>query len=197
MKNIILTFAILFSFSLSAQNFEAGFVGGLTMSQISGDGLGGFDKPGSRIGAYISYPIKRNVNFEVGMQYVQKGSREPSGDHGISNYSMNLNYLEIPATINYTFKNGLVIESGIGSGVLFSYSEVDAIGNLNGESPHTFGLDFICGLQYQILNHLKFNLRYENTILPIRKEDVTTSLEKNKDWYSSMVSFALMYQISR
>jgi hypothetical protein len=64
-------------------------------------------------------------------------------------------------------------------------------------TPNTFGLDFICGLQYQIFNHLKFNLRYGNSILPIRKEDVITTLEKNKDWYSSMVSFALMYQISR
>jgi hypothetical protein len=198
MKKALLIFSLLLSFNLSAQNFEAGLVGGFTMSQISGDGLAGFDKAGARIGAYISYPIPRkNINFEVGMQYLQKGSREPSGDKGISNYSMDMHYLELPFTLNYTFNNGLVVESGFGPGILISYNEEDAIGALNGMTPNTFGLDFICGLQYQIFNHLKFNLRYGNSILPIRKEDVITTLEKNKDWYSSMVSFALMYQISR
>ena len=198
MKKALLIFSLLLSFNLSAQNFEAGLVGGFTMSQISGDGLAGFDKAGSRIGAYISYPLQnKSMNFEVGMQYIQKGSRMPSNKTDNSNYAMNLHYLEIPFTLNYAFKNGLIIESGFGSGILFSYTEEDAIGALNGMSPNTFGLDFICGLQYQIFNHLKFNLRYGNSILPIRKEDVITTLEKNKDWYSSIVSFVLMYQISR
>ena len=110
---------------------------------------------------------------------------------------MNLHYLEIPITVNYAFKNGLIIESGLGSGILFSYSEEDAIGDLNGVSPNIFGLDFICGIQYQLFKHVKFNLRYGNSLLAIRKEDVKNSLEKNKDWYSSMVTFSLMYQISR
>tara|TARA_B110000196_G_C21051732_1_gene617748 strand:+ start:131 stop:724 length:594 start_codon:yes stop_codon:yes gene_type:complete len=197
MKKLLIALILLLTNSLSAQNFDAGFVGGLTMSQISGDGLAGFDKAGARIGAYISYPIPRKkMNFEVGMQYVQKGSRMPSGK-SISNYSMNLHYLEIPITVNYAFKNGLIIESGLGSGILFSYSEEDAIGDLNGVSPNIFGLDFICGIQYQLFKHVKFNLRYGNSLLAIRKEDVKNSLEKNKDWYSSMVTFSLMYQISR
>tara|TARA_B110000467_G_scaffold161018_1_gene181333 strand:- start:308 stop:901 length:594 start_codon:yes stop_codon:yes gene_type:complete len=197
MRKLLIALILLLTNSLSAQNFDAGFVGGLTMSQISGDGLAGFDKAGARIGAYISYPIPRKkMNFEVGMQYVQKGSRMPSGK-SISNYSMNLHYLEIPITVNYAFKNGLIIESGLGSGILFSYSEEDAIGDLNGVSPNIFGLDFICGIQYQLFKHVKFNLRYGNSLLAIRKEDVKNSLEKNKDWYSSMVTFSLMYQISR
>mgnify|MGYP006180686489 CR=1 FL=1 len=197
MKKLLIALILLLTNSLSAQNFDAGFVGGLTMSQISGDGLAGFDKAGARIGAYISYPIPRKkMNFEVGMQYVQKGSRMPSGK-SISNYSMNLHYLEIPITVNYAFKNGLIVESGLGSGILFSYSEEDAIGDLNGVSPNIFGLDFICGIQYQLFKHVKFNLRYGNSLLAIRKEDVKNSLEKNKDWYSSMVTFSLMYQISR
>jgi hypothetical protein len=197
MRKLLIALILLLTNSLSAQNFDAGFVGGLTMSQISGDGLAGFDKAGARIGAYISYPIPRKkMNFEVGMQYVQKGSRMPSGK-SISNYSMNLHYLEIPITVNYAFKNGLIVESGLGSGILFSYSEEDAIGDLNGVSPNIFGLDFICGIQYQLFKHVKFNLRYGNSLLAIRKEDVKNSLEKNKDWYSSMVTFSLMYQISR
>lgn len=197
MKKVLSIIALLIGFSSTAQNFEAGLMGGLTMSQITGDNLGGFDKPGARIGAYISYPIKRNVNFDVGMQYVQKGSRGSNGEMGTLNYYMDMKYIELPFTLNYAFKNGLIIESGIGPGILISYQEEITGHLINGNAPNTFALDFLCGLQYQFLNNLKFNLRYGNSIIPIRKEDVKTALEKNRDWYSSMVSLALIYQISR
>jgi hypothetical protein len=197
MRKLLIALILLLTNSLSAQNFDAGFVGGFTMSQISGDGLAGFDKAGARIGAYISYPIPRKkMNFEVGMQYLLKGSREPSGKNGFSNYSMDMHYLEIPFTLNYAFKNGLIIESGFGPGILVSYKEKINQLETYANTPNTFALDFICGIQYQFLNHLKFNLRYGNSLIAIRKEDVKNSLE-NRDWYSSMVTFALMYQISR
>lgn len=183
--------------SVFAQNFDAGFIGGFTTSQISGDGLAGFDKGGARIGAYISYPINKKLNYQIEMQYLQKGSREPAKKNSVSNYTMNLHYLELPFTLNYELKNGLILESGVGAGVLFSYSEEDAFGPLGGIAPNTLGLDFICGFQYQFLNNLSINLRYGNSILPIRKEYSVTELERNKDWYSSLVSFALLYQISK
>tara|TARA_B110000003_G_scaffold40518_1_gene37518 strand:- start:3912 stop:4505 length:594 start_codon:yes stop_codon:yes gene_type:complete len=197
MKKVFLLTALLCNLSIFAQKFEAGFVGGFSASQISGDGLAGFDKGGARLGAYISYPLKnKRINFEVGMQYLQKGSKEPSGERGISNYNMNLHYVEVPFTVNYSLKSGLLLETGIGAGVLVNYTEENANGTLLGESPNTLALDFLCGIQYQVFEQLKINVRYGNSITPIRKESVENSLE-NKDWYSSLVTFALMYKISR
>jgi len=197
MKKVFLLTALLCNLSLFAQKFEAGFVGGFSASQISGDGLAGFDKGGARLGAYISYPLQnKRINFEVGMQYLQKGSKEPSGERGISNYNMNLHYVEVPFTVNYSLKNGLLLETGIGAGILVNYTEENANGTLLGESPNTLALDFLCGIQYQLFEQLKINVRYGNSITPIRKESVENSLE-NKDWYSSLVTFALMYKISR
>ena len=197
MKKVFLLTALLYNLSLFAQKFEAGFVGGFSASQISGDGLTGFDKGGARLGAYISYPLQnKRINFEVGMQYLQKGSKEPSGERGISNYNMNLHYVEVPFTVNYSLKNGLLLETGIGAGILVNYTEENANGTLLGESPNTLALDFLCGIQYQLFEQLKINVRYGNSITSIRKESVENSLE-NKDWYSSLVTFALMYKISR
>lgn len=197
MKKVFLLTALLFNLTLFAQKFEAGFVGGFSASQISGDGLAGFDKGGARLGAYISYPLQnKRINFEVGMQYLQKGSKEPSGERGISNYNMNLHYVEVPFTVNYSLKNGLLLETGVGAGILVNYTEENANGTLLGESPNTLALDFLCGIQYQLFEQLKINVRYGNSITPIRKESVENSLE-NKDWYSSLVTFALMYKISR
>ena len=197
MKKVFLLTALLYNLSLFAQKFEAGFVGGFSASQISGDGLAGFDKGGARLGAYISYPLKnKRINFEVGMQYLQKGSKQPSGERGISNYNINLQYLEVPFTVNYSLKSGLLLETGIGAGILVNYTEENANGTLLGESPNKLALDFLCGIQYQLFEQLKINVRYGNSITPIRKESVENSLE-NKDWYSSLVTFALMYKISR
>ena len=197
MKKVFLLIVLLCNLNLFAQKFEAGFLGGFSASQISGDGLAGFDKGGARLGAYISYPHQnKRINFEVGMQYLQKGSKEPSGERGISNYNMNLHYVEVPFTVNYSLKNGLLLETGVGAGVLVNYTEENANGTLLGESPNTLALDFLCGIQYQLFEQLKINVRYGNSITPIRKESVENSLE-NKDWYSSLVTFALMYKISR
>ena len=39
----------------SAQNFDAGLIGGFCTSQVSGDNLSGYNKLGSRLVAYINY----------------------------------------------------------------------------------------------------------------------------------------------
>jgi len=197
MNRLITLLFIVFSSPIIAQNFDAGFIGGFTASQISGDGLAGFDKGGARFGAFISYPLKQKMNFQVEMQYIQKGSKSPSGKNAPSNYIMNLHYIELPFTLNYELKHGIVIETGFGPGILFSYSEKDEIGELGGVSPSIFALDFLCGLQYQLLGNLKVGIRYGNSLLPIRGKSNISIIEKNQNWYSSSVSFALMYQISR
>ena len=151
MKHLLIALILLITHNLSAQNFDAGLVAGFTMSQISGDGLAGFDKPGARIGAYISYPIPRKkMNFEMGMQYLQKGSRAPGSKNASSIYSMDMHYLELPFTINYAFDNGLIIESGLGTGILVSYTEEINRLEVRVNTPNTFALDFLCGLQYQV-----------------------------------------------
>ena len=197
MKKLIAVLLIAFSNPIIAQNFDAGFIGGFTASQISGDGLVGFNKGGARLGAYIAYPIKKKMNFQVEMQYIEKGSKSPSGKNTVSNYTMNLHYIELPFTLNYKLKDGIVIESGLGPGILFAYSEKDEIGELEGIAPSIFALDFLFGVQYQVLDHLKIGVRYGNSILPIRGKSTISVFEENNDWYSSLVSFALMYQISK
>jgi len=52
MRKLLIALILLLTNSLSAQNFDAGFVGGFTMSQISGDGLAGFDGAADKMGAF-------------------------------------------------------------------------------------------------------------------------------------------------
>ena len=58
MKAIFTSLCILCFTITSAQNFNAGFIGGFTTSQVTADNLSGFSKLGSRFGIY-ELPINK------------------------------------------------------------------------------------------------------------------------------------------
>ena len=197
MKAIFTSLCILCFAITSAQNFDAGLIGGFCTSQVSGDNLSGFNKLGSRFGAYISYPINKKMNYQLEMQYLQKGSKKPYSENSPETYLFELNYIELPSTLNYQVKKGTYIESGIGTGFLVGYKEQDEITDINTDKPNTFALDFLLGIQYEFKKNIKLNIRYANSISRIRKHASEQESGLNSGQFSSLVSFALMYQISR
>ena len=72
MKAILTSLCILCFAITSAQNFDAGLIGGFCTSQVSGDNLSGYNKLGSRFGAYINYPINKKMSYQLEMQFLQK-----------------------------------------------------------------------------------------------------------------------------
>ncbi len=197
MKTIFTSLYLLCFAMTSAQNFDAGLLGGFTTSQVTGDNLSGFDKLGSRFGAYISYPINKKMNYQLEMQYLQKGSKKPYTENSPETYLFELNYIELPVSLNYQVKKGIYIESGVGTAFLVSYKEQDEIADINRDKPNTLALDFLLGIQYQFKKNLKLNIRYANSISPIRKHASEEELGLNSGQYSSLVSFAFIYQINR
>ena len=73
----------------------------------------------------------------------------------------------------------------------------DEITDINTDKPNTLALDFLLGVQYDIKKNLKLNIRYANSISRIRKHASEEESGLNSGQFSSLVSFALMYQISR
>ena len=73
MKKIFVFF--LFSFLCVSQNFNAGIIGGISTSQVSGDGLSGFNKIGPRIGLYVNREISW-LSIQLELQYITKGSKK-------------------------------------------------------------------------------------------------------------------------
>ena len=175
-----------------AQNFDAGFIGGFTTSQVSGDNLAGYNKLGARTGVYISFPIHKKMKSQLEIQYLQKGSNKPYNENSPETYVLDLYYIELPLSLNYEVKKNVYLESGLGTAFLIHSKEQDEIGDFN-----TITIDFLLGIQYQLKKHLKFNLRYANSITPLRKHSSNGNLGVNKGQYSSLISFVFMYQISR
>ena len=197
MKAIFTSLCILCFAITSAQNFDAGLIGGFSTSQVSGDNLSGYNKLGSRFGAYINYPINKKMSYQLEMQFLQKGSKKPYTENSPETYLFELNYIELPATLNYQVKKGISIESGLGTAFLVGYKEQDEITDINTDKPNTLALDFLLGVQYDIKKNLKLNIRYANSISRIRKHASEEESGLNSGQFSSLVSFALMYQISR
>ena len=197
MKAILTSLCILCFAITSAQNFDAGLIGGFCTSQVSGDNLSGYNKLGSRFGAYINYPINKKMGYQLEMQFLQKGSKKPYTENSPETYLFELNYIELPATLNYQVRKGISIESGLGTAFLVGYKEQDEITDINTDKPNTLALDFLLGVQYDIKKNLKLNIRYANSISRIRKHASEEESGLNSGQFSSLVSFALMYQISR
>ena len=197
MKKLLVPIFILFTGICSAQNFDAGLLVGFTTSQVSGDQLGGYNKLGTRLGSYISYPIQKKMSLQVEMQYIQKGSKKPYIKNSPQTYSFNLHYIEVPISLNYQIKEGIYIESGIGTGYLFAYKEENEYGDINSQKPNLFALDFIFGAQYQFDKNIKISLRMGNSIIPFRGHSSRGKQDFNKGQYSTLLSLTLHYQMNR
>jgi len=197
MKKLFTHLFILFFGVCTAQNFDAGLMGGFTTSQVSGDQLGGYDKLGARLGAYVSYPLQKKMNLQVEMQYIQKGSKKPFIKNSPQTYSFNLHYIEVPLTMNYQIKEGIYLEGGIGTAYLFAHKEQNEYGDINTDKPNTFAVDLLIGAQYQFKKNVKLNLRFGKSLTPVRKHSSAGEWGLNKGQYSTILSLALMYQISR
>ena len=61
---LILLFCGFLSISIHAQNFGGGIILGLSTSQVGGDNLGGFNKAGLLVGAFVNNSISELLSFK-------------------------------------------------------------------------------------------------------------------------------------
>lgn len=171
MKSIKFLFILFLLSGLSVrgqQAFKAGVSFGMTTSQISGDGLGGWDKFGMTGGAFVSAPLSANKGFRIGLNYADKGSRTKRDTLNFNTFSYRLRYIEIP--VQYSFQNGpFVFHAGLYYGRLikqdilsnyYSYPVTPAF------RSYDFGLAL--GTTLQLGDHFFIEGRFSSSILPTR-----------------------------
>lgn len=100
--------------------FNGGYTLGVTAAQVRGDGIEGFNKLGFHGGAVVEVRQYRDLGFQLGILYNQKGSRKVQnpkiGDY--SNWGYKFTYIDIPLTAVYDFKDGYTVGTGLQPGVL-------------------------------------------------------------------------------
>lgn len=176
-KIIALYFFLLLSGTLYSQRFSAGLSGGITATQVGGDALGGFDKPGATVGGFVSTSFSKNWSAQFEILYVQKGSKGVGDSlpypYSTSSYGgyylMSLQYLEVPLLLSYHYKK-FQVETGPSIGFLIGASETTLYKTENTLSTFSrLELAYSIGANYPLGKNFYLNLRFSNSVLPIRQ----------------------------
>lgn len=195
MNKIFITGLLVLSCQAMAQKFKAGFLAGLTTSQITGDQLAGYNKLGGKFGTFIIYPLNKKSSLKMEIQISQKGSKKPYIENSLQTYSFQLNYIEAPISFDYEVNQFVSIESGISLGYLVSFKEENEIGEIITEAPNDIAMDFMLGANYQWKKNTKINIRIGHSIIPIRADSSEGEWGLNKGQNSSIISLSIYYQI--
>lgn len=180
-----------------AQNFKGGLRVGMSMSQLSGDNLSGYNKLGIYTGGYIKLPFTSRWSMQFELNFVMKGSTNAvnlSVERPDLYYS-NLFYIQTPVLVKFQIFKKLDLELGPILNVLCVGTEHDANGRISNRKKFTT-LEFsaLVGLTYIIKEHYGINVRYEHSIIPVRKADVNTYYIYKSHQYSDYFSVSFLYQ---
>ncbi len=169
MKILLLSFLmIVSSLNLLAQGFKGGVTGGLVVSQVDGDGYGGYNKIGFQGGVYSRYYFGDKLALTAMLRYLPKGSH--FGDNKTQTYfKINLNYIDIPITVSYRLFNKIDISAGVSAGVLFKTKVEDPTGRVSAERLFYKKTDIsvLAGVSYCITEKVSINVEHMYSILPI------------------------------
>ena len=191
------------SISIHAQNFGGGIILGLSTSQVGGDNLGGFNKAGVLVGAFVNKTISPLLSFQMEMTYIQKGSNNPNmnkPEH--PNYlleDISSSYIEVPLLLQYLQSEVLKIEGGLQGAYLVEgyYNNLSGrMSIVNVEPFIKYDIGLLIGVDYKFSEKLSLNTRISNSILPIGAEDYNNTSTYNanrKGKYNAVLSFAIHY----
>lgn len=206
-KFTILLLALMATIFCNAQNIKAFVTSGATLSQIDGDEVYGFRKFGyvGSVGALIPLESKERWLVSIETMFSQRGSREER--YRSYHYKVNLPYIEIPLMAHFADPKG-----GWTFGLGFSYSRL--LGNPkesfyfdstrfvpNTETPYLKNdFSIIADIRFTIWRGLKFNVRYQYSMAPIKKDwefleynDYGAKFSKTRDAYNNCLSARLIW----
>ncbi len=165
---LFFVFVIITSGLKAQQAFNAGVALGMTTSQISGDGLGGWDKFGFTGGAYVNAPFNSKNGLRIGLYYSEKGSRTKRDTLNFNTFAYRLNYIEVP--MQWSYQNGpFTFLSGVYYGQLIK-QEVLANSLTYAVNPsfRNFDVGIALGAIAQLGDHLFVEAKFSSSVLPTR-----------------------------
>lgn len=195
---------------VSGQIIKGEAIFGMNLSQVDGDEVFGFHKVGLNIGAGVLIPFDKKGRWDVSIEalYTQKGANQNAqyyekdtlGNVKTGEYKINLNYVEVPVLVMYTDKDFISAGAGFSWGRLVGAQEwehgqqVESTSASSGTySQNDFGI--LADFRIRIWQGLKFNLRYQYSLVKIRTREFTDFSGETwtRDQYNNVISFRLIY----
>lgn len=194
---------------LYAQNeekrFYVGLSTGITGSQVHGDNYSGYNKLGLMGGVSVYYKWFQNIIPQLGIIYIQKGSRHIPDSVDRSQYLLRLHFIEIPLNIKFLYlKKKLFLTLGHSVSYLFSYyEEKDYLNTTHMVHNEKFEFSINTGLGYQINDKINIELRANNAYTPFRYFGVPSTIYYNnpiarlfnKGLYNNILELIFTYHI--
>ena len=203
-KNIFLFVFSLFCCAASAQNFGGGIIGGMTLSQIDGDGLGGYNKIGAVGGVMVNRAFAEKFTMAMELKFIQKGAHASYNIHTQSGgfYRVQLNYIQLPLIAQYNFWDNFFGEFGLSYGYLISSKEENDFGELPYSIPFNKSeFAALIGAAYDIpKTMLRVNARFAYS-LPIRRNEAQRQMQgfnpRFKGQYNNSLEFSLIWFLNK
>jgi hypothetical protein len=156
------------------RRFSMGLKLGPMSSQMSGDGLSGFDKFGAVAGATLKGKINARNAFLIGMEFSPKGSRAPIDTLTHNTFAYRLNYIQLPFNWNFQWSDRMGMHLGGYAAYLISQSvmankivySVNEYGGQPGFKAWDLGMNL--GLDIVLNDSWWLQLDYGQSLLPIR-----------------------------
>ena len=155
---------------LSAQAFNGGVFGGVTVSQVDGDYYRGYHKLGMTAGVFVNREIDKNFYWQLELKYVAKGAFENEPENYFYDKTV-YRYIEIPLSVNYLFDEKYQVEIGLAPEVLLQYAAFDANGKTDPSlypDNHRFGLNVFAGIVYWFIPSTGIGFRFTYSAVTFR-----------------------------
>lgn len=219
MKNnyIVATLLLLFiATAMQAQVFKGELIGGMNLSQVDGDEIYGFKKPGLNLGVGVELPISKNFFLSTEVLFTQKGAKQRAKMDTIlivdnedsirfnGAYNLRLNYMEVPLIFSFKHEDAFTIGVGASYARRVGVKEIEQdIYNKSAIADSAYSPNDFCLLaetRVRLYENLWFNLRYSYSMSSIRERTYTayTSGEKfTQQQYNNVLSFRFIWVIGK
>ncbi len=153
------------------QQFNAGFFGGITASQVDGDTYGGYNKLGVTTGLFVNRYIEYDIYWQAEIKYVTRGVYKGPTDNDYTLYRSRYHYIELPLSVHYLYDERIQVEAGTSPEVLLKVTYEDQDGTINASNypdNRRFGLSVFGGLAYWFNGTTGVGIRFTYSAFPFR-----------------------------
>lgn len=208
MKTVFNVFFLLSLFMLSqvqAQKIKGALIGGFNLSQVDGDEIYGYNKPGLNLGASAIFPFNNYLQLSIENIYNQKGSYQGpqySLDSLTGEYRLKLDYLEVPVLLHYNDKDKLIFGLGVSWGRIVNMKEWEhgrriESTNLNSGTYNPDDWNILVDFRFRTYKRFWANFRYAYSIAKIRTREFVylppASGSEFRDQYNNLLTFRVIY----
>jgi len=184
------------------RTFYGGIVAGGNFTQVDGDSYAGYHNVGLNLGPILYAQFASKIAGSIEILYSQKGAHstfsQPSTSKAflITKQDIRLNYVEIPLQLNYFDKRKSHFGGGISISRLISSKEtIETNPNVNYDPDKypfkKMDYNFVLGGQLHLWKGLFMNLRFQYSLVPIRK-DIDLEFGRGEQ-YNNMWTLRMMY----